>query len=317
MLFGRSRQWKAPGSLGWQFNNIIGEYRSLGLDDIDEELQPVRKGADASIAKCPRITWSDVYVFERAVLRLQPVEVLKRRAWSMREKYRAIVGEEMYKKYLDSKPPDPERSDESDLRIDLEILLGKFHRYYSAHQQREEMISGLMRTLGTILLGTFLLIFAWLNYSSSLNWPEVPLIMMVAFSGMAGAFASILQRIQKFKASSSFEQDDTLIMLSALDYGRLGVYFALISGVVFSTALFLVFASQILKGPFFPEIFTPKDNISGGLPFSLFAAATNPVNGIEYAKLLVWSFLSGFAERMVPDVLDRIAKKATSESSGK
>ena len=319
MIFGRicrERKWKAAGSLGWQYSNILGEYRALSLEGFDEKMNSVRAEADEIVKKCPNITWADLYVFERAVLRLQPVGVLRRRAWSMRDKYRGIAGAETFQKYLDSKPPDPEKAHEADLRVDLEILLGKFHRYYSALQQREEMVSSLIRTLGFIFLATVLTFVSWTNFNSvlGLGLPEIPLIAMVAFSGMAGAFASILQRIQKFKASSAFGQDDTLIMLSSLDYGKLGVYFALISGVVFSTALFLVFAAQMLKGPFFPAIFTPKDTTV--LPFSIFASATNPVDGAEYAKLLVWSFLAGFAERMVPDVLDRIAKKADTPEGG-
>ncbi len=315
--FCHQRPWKIQGSLGWQYNNILGEYRALELDEIDEKRKHAREEADGIVEKSPNITWADLYVFDRAVLRLQSVEVLRRRAWSMRDKYRGIAGEATYQKYLDSKPPDAEKAHEAELRIDLEILLGKFHRYYSALQQREEMVSTLIRTLGSIFLVTVIVFVFWANFNSvlGLGLPEIPLIAMVAFSGMAGAFASILQRIQKFKASTAIGQDDTLIMLSSLDYGRLGVYFALISGVVFSTALFLVFAAQLLKGPFFPAIFTPKDTTV--LPFSLFASATNPVDGSEYAKLLVWSFLAGFAERMVPDVLDKIARKADSEENQK
>ncbi|MBY0578052.1 MAG: hypothetical protein K2P57_03300 [Burkholderiales bacterium] len=310
------KNWKAPGAMGWYFNNLLGEYRALPIDGKDTTAQAFREKADEILAKCPNITWADLYVFEIALLNLQPPELLRRKTWSMREKYRQIVGDEVYKKYEESKPPAPDTAADRELRIDLEFLLGKLNHYYSAVQQRDEMVSALMKVLGTIFFGAFSVIFLWFNFYSKygLRLPEVPLILMVVFAGMSGAFASILQRIQNFK-SQSFGQNENANMLSALDYGRLGVYFALISGAVFSTVLFLVFTAQILKGPFFPEIYTPKDNVSKGLPFSLFSAATNPADGIEYAKLLVWSFLAGFAERLVPDVLDRVAKKVQTDTT--
>jgi hypothetical protein len=37
----------------------------------------------------------------------------------------------------------------------------------------------------------------------------------------------------------------------------------------------------------------------------------------DYAKLMVWSFLAGFAERLVPDTLSRFVAQGTSKGGGK
>lgn len=40
-----------------------------------------------------------------------------------------------------------------------------------------------------------------------------------------------------------------------------------------------------------------------------FLENTGPVDGVAYALLIVWSFLAGFAERLVPDTLNRLVAK--------
>lgn len=40
-----------------------------------------------------------------------------------------------------------------------------------------------------------------------------------------------------------------------------------------------------------------------------FLEETGPVDGVSYALLIVWSFLAGFAERLVPDTLNRLVAK--------
>lgn len=40
-----------------------------------------------------------------------------------------------------------------------------------------------------------------------------------------------------------------------------------------------------------------------------FLVETGPVDGVSYALLIIWSFLAGFAERLVPDTLNRLVAK--------
>ena len=73
--------------------------------------------------------------------------------------------------------------------------------------------------------------------------------------------------------------------------------------------LFLMFVAGVFKGIVFPEFFLSKPRPLGGLSFFTFTWNTLPVSSEEYAKLFVWSFLAGFAERLVPDSLDRLGSK--------
>ena len=49
---------------------------------------------------------------------------------------------------------------------------------------------------------------------------------------------------------------------------------------------------------------------SESVDFSAFLKKTGPESGVSFALLLVWSFIAGFAERFVPDTIDRLVSQA-------
>jgi hypothetical protein len=48
---------------------------------------------------------------------------------------------------------------------------------------------------------------------------------------------------------------------------------------------------------------------TGILQIKDFLKATGPTDGVSYALLIIWSFIAGFAERLVPDTLNRLVAK--------
>ena len=72
----------------------------------------------------------------------------------------------------------------------------------------------------------------------------------------------------------------------------------------------LLFISGILQGKIFPA-FIPLPPESGQTPASCWAfTQLLPQTSADYALLFLWSFIAGFAERFVPDALDRIISRA-------
>jgi hypothetical protein len=98
-----------------------------------------------------------------------------------------------------------------------------------------------------------------------------------------------------------------------------------------------------VQGSIFPVIFTPIKSIgetasvtasngstpdrndsqkdgsspkSDSVDFNRFVKETGPADGVEFGKLLVWAFIAGFAERFVPDTLDRMVARAKDDKSG-
>jgi hypothetical protein len=58
----------------------------------------------------------------------------------------------------------------------------------------------------------------------------------------------------------------------------------------------------------------PKDKCPSSVDFSTFVNETGPATGMDFALLLFWAFVAGFAERLVPDTIDRLVNQATTKS---
>ena len=67
-----------------------------------------------------------------------------------------------------------------------------------------------------------------------------------------------------------------------------------VTGLVFGIVLGLLFLGKLISGAIFP-VNEGKQSLDA-LP--------------EIAKWLIWAFIEGFSERLVPDMVDRLAEKA-------
>ena len=120
---------------------------------------------------------------------------------------------------------------------------------------------------------------------------------LVIMCGVLGGLISMLRRLQALPPGST-----PLFDTIALNAGQLGVGLAPIYGGIFAMVLYLVFLSGILD--------TVIASTAGNTVFPRFTDAT-PRATPDYAKLLVWAFVAGFAEQLVPDVLNRLTARNT------
>jgi len=158
----------------------------------------------------------------------------------------------------------------------------------------------------------------------------------VVLAGIVGGCVSMLQRIQ-----SAPTEGDALFNLAALTNGWRGVSLSPLYGAIFAALLFVLFAAGVLEGSVFPKIetvgsektqpavttvtapanvtenaaaavATPTPNETqraGVLQVKDFLKETGPKDGVSFALLMIWSFIAGFAERLVPDTLNRLVAK--------
>lgn len=124
--------------------------------------------------------------------------------------------------------------------------------------------------------------------------------------GIVGGFVSIQQRI---KTVSDEE-------LSLLTKSWFQILLVPVFGGIFSLVLYCLFLSEIISGSLFPNFYIPPPLNTN--PDTLFMidvfTKTYPATGEDLAKFLFWSFVAGFSERFVPQIISNVSDKAVDQA---
>jgi hypothetical protein len=132
------------------------------------------------------------------------------------------------------------------------------------------------------------------------------ILPVVILAGVLGSFVSALNRI--YSSKNIFPVSNYSILLHKSN--RYLIAYASIPplvGAISAAILYVIFASQIITSPFFPnfscELYHGTCN-----KFQSFLSSWSPTNAQDFAKAIVWGFISGFSERFVPDILNKVVK---------
>jgi hypothetical protein len=253
-----------------------------------------------------QITWGELFAVEAFVLRQQPEVALRRRAWSLREKFREVVGARQYDNYLLSNPPteNDDKADVSLLRADLERLLGALHWSYSLIPVRERLRAQIITFVSIAIAVWAFLAVGLLLAAAQFGQHLLATLVLVMLGGALGGFVSLLRRIQQVPTGG-----DPLVNIFELENGRVSLYLAPLSGALFALVLFMIFQAGLVQGSLFPKV------LHLHLQLWQFAWAGQIIEQPEYAKLMVWSFIAGFAEQLVPDTLARLVERGEEAST--
>ncbi len=138
--------------------------------------------------------------------------------------------------------------------------------------------------------------------SATTDLKKIILVCMVFIFGFVGGFMSMTQRYSREKAEA---KEEVAGKITLSDYIRSSIF-----GGVFAIILMLIFQGGlgVAIGDFnlFPTYPDAKDISPMGF-FELLSYY--PETGADVAKLLVWSFVAGFSERMVPGVLGKLSNR--------
>jgi len=289
---------------GWSYlDHLVAVYVTLNAAD---------PRADAVIEKSRRhpdeIKWGDIFLLENVILSLQPPEVLERNAWIVRERLREIASSTIYDKYVQSGIPRDTDTPEklSLLRADMSRIQDVLHWHYALIPIREHIRKSLTSDCIVMVLCYTAAVWYALVRLHRHDHSFLAMAICVVYFGIIGGFVSSQRRMQSIPTDT-----DPLVSIFGLDNARYYLWLSPLLGGIFACILTLMFIAGVLQGTVFPDFHVPS-RVFGRSLFNIFAYQALP-NGTEsWAKLFVWAFLAGFAERLVPDSLDRLSSKLIS-----
>jgi len=157
-------------------------------------------------------------------------------------------------------------------------------------------------TAGILLLVTVLIY----GLTESNGGKQTPILVILVFTcGLLGGFVSIQQRLPKISVEE----------MQALTKSWLSITLIPINGGIFAIVLMFIFMGEIVQGVLFPEYREVK--ISNTFEFYRWIQNDYPTSGKEVAKLLFWSFVAGFSERLVPQVIIKVTEQVKVDSDKK
>jgi hypothetical protein len=128
---------------------------------------------------------------------------------------------------------------------------------------------------------------------------NMPLTLAIFLTGAGGGVISTYFRLK--------DVAPTVISANAI----LQIYITpLISGLL-GWVCYAFFLTEMLRGPLFPE-FTGQKQAYKGLE-SVFLIV--PSSTLDAAKALLWAFVAGFSEKLIPNILDKLASGAQLDPS--
>jgi hypothetical protein len=287
------------------FRQLVAEYNLLA--DAEKEIRPNAKTIIERIIKKvdggkAHATCDDIFEMEKALIQLQTLEKIQLERDNLRSKYKKITEKDRYAEYL-QRAIDHEKGANNTTPLrdiilsDVDYLFSEVHLHYTLMPFREQQRSEILKEIGGIILGFF--VFFLVFITSTKHFTGLILMCLISLVGALGAFVSVARRLNDVPPLV-----DPMVSFFSLKYGRMSIYMAPVSGIIFANLLFVLCGSGLVAGDIFPKLLAPKPDLE-----SFLTAAVPKADIVEYAKLFVWSFIAGFAERFVPDTLDRLVAR--------
>lgn len=163
------------------------------------------------------------------------------------------------------------------------------------------------RTKMLLVISRRLVVFAALSliatsivFGITFFFQERLMISWLTFEcGIIGGFVSIQQRLKTIETAE----------LSMLSESWATILVIPIYGGIFALLLYVLFLAELVQGHLFPNFYIPNfESPPKTQNIVDFLTKTYPSQGTDLAKLIFWSFVAGFSERFVPQIINKVTK---------
>ncbi len=150
-----------------------------------------------------------------------------------------------------------------------------------------------------LIFAALSLVFTVIIFSVTLLFNDRLMISWLVFEcGIIGGFVSIQQRVKTIDSEE----------LNLLSESWATILVIPIYGGIFALLLYVLMLSGLISGHLFPDFYIPPFEIPPTTKnVSNFLAQTYPAQGVDVAKLIFWSFVAGFSERFVPQIINKVS----------
>jgi len=250
---------------------------------------------------------------------------VKRLILHLRERYATALGAIAAEKYARTQIDlNAAETTSSDLKAEADSLLEQLKLIYTLSSERDSLLARMRRWALFLLAGLFVALgvismagddikdpVRLITFNDTLN------MTVLAVVGAAGAMVSLLRRTEDV-AKATAADVDPVRQISALQQGITAVFISGFVGAAVAYVLLALFAmGHEAYKDFIPPVLQPLfPTIKPCDPGRIYGCIALVDSRIQFdgfanmAKMLIWAFIGGFAEQLVPDILDRITRAA-------
>lgn len=265
------------------------------------------------------VTWGDCYILELDTVAALPNLLLPAMLRQQRIRYEQIAPDSEYSDYLKGAADIATLLTTSsstafdDLRAELFAVTERIIYYLTASAPKESQRGWLTLYTTILMLAGMGLIFLWYvgvyqtaHEAEMRQFRPTESLFLVMFAGLVGGFVSVQQRLQQPT------NVDPIYKRVELEASGFSLLVSPVIGMIFAVVLFVAMMGHIVDTNLFPTFACPKGSLKcTGQDLAFFSASASPADAASWARLALWSFAAGFLERLVPDILTRIASVAT------
>jgi len=247
------------------------------------------------------LTWDAVTQAEIDLIRVLPPERLALKYMRLRGELAALAGPDLAAAYVGGFPDKTDAIDEANLEVYCLDMLAQIQKLRILRKGFGR-IRSYVTVFATLLALLFIFFIIRWFFAATANEQGAGYMFasrMLVLTGMLGGCVSALSRLYSTSwingvatGTDSFGQICFSLILNFI--------LAVIEGGIFAILLYTVFVGSIVNGSVFPAV--TADRMAATPYFHIYFESALASHA-EFAKALVWAFIAGFSERLVPDFI--------------